>query len=155
MKANLENTTVKDLAYLIKHACLKAPADTPLEKLAEMLCSSDHYKVYLEDGAGRLIGIVQAKQIARKVLELSRHKSDEEDMLPAIAFALNAQTGKDLVEPPVSVEGSTKLKKVLELMDQNHIREIAITDDAGQLVGLIEAKHILSHYLQTKTESNL
>ena len=155
MKTNLENTTVKDIAYLINSTCLKAPSSTPLEKLADMLCSSDRYKVYLEDGTGRLVGVIQAKQIARKVLELSLQKTDEEDMLPAIAFALNAQTGADLSEPAVTVDAGTRLKRVLELMDQNHIREIAVVDGDGMIIGTLEAKNILSHYLHAKAETHL
>lgn len=155
MKKNLLTTTVKDISYLIKSSCLKAPVDTPLEQLAEMLCSSDRYKVYLENEDGTLAGVVQAKQIAKKVLELSRHETDAQDMLPAIAFALNAQTGRNLTEVAITVAGETSLKAVLELMDQNHIREIAVVDENGTLVGVLEAKNILSHYFQAKAESNL
>jgi len=155
MKTNLENTTVKDISYFINSACLKAPNHTPLEKLADMLCSSDRYKVYLENEEGQLTGVIQAKQIAMKVLELSRQKADEEDMLPAITFALNAQTGKDLAEIPVTVGGEARLKTVLELMEQNQIREIAVVDANGGLVGTLEAKNILSHYLQAKAETAL
>ncbi len=155
MKANLENTTVKDISYLINTTCLRAGATTSLEKLAEMLCTSDRYKVYLEDEAGELTGVLQAKQIAMKVLELSRQKSDEQEMLPAIAYVLNFHSGGDLAEPPVTVSGGSLLKEVIALMDQNHIREIAVVDDDGRLVGTLEAKNILAHYLHAKAETNL
>lgn len=155
MKTNLINTTVKDIAYLINSACLRAPGNTTLEKLADMLCTSDRYKVYLEDAEGRLTGVIQAKQIAMKVLGLSRSKTDKEEMLPAIAYALNAQTGGELAEKPVAVDAETKLKTVLELMDQNHIREIAVVDADGCLIGTLEAKNILAHYLQARAETNL
>ena len=155
MKANLEDTTVKNISYLINSAYLKAPADTPLEKLADMLCSSDRYKVYLENEDGRLEGVIQAKQIAMKVLELSRQKDDEEEMLPAIAYALNAQCGRDLAGPPVTVVADTLLKTVLELMDRNGIREIAVVDQDRHLVGTLEAKNILGHYLRAKAGTNL
>ena len=56
MKKNLMNTTVKDIAYLVNPSCLKASSHTPLEKLAEQICSSDRYKVYLEDEEGRVCG---------------------------------------------------------------------------------------------------
>jgi len=155
MKANLECTTIRDVAYFINTSCLRASAGTSLEPLAEMLCSSDRYKVYLEDEEGRLCGVLQAKQIARKVLELSRQQADTEDMLPAISFALNAQTGSDLAEPPVTVHAGSLLKDVLALMDKNHIREIAVVDEAGCLVGTLEAKNILAHYLHAKAATNL
>ncbi len=155
MNANLERTTVRDISYLINSSCLKAPGDTPLETLAEMICASSRYKVYLENSEGLLAGVVQAKQIAKKVLELSRTKDEAEDMLPAIVFALNAQTGAEIAEPAVAVTSDAKLKAVLELMDQNHTREIAVVDEGGRMVGTLEAKNILSHYLQAKAESNL
>jgi len=155
MKANLEKTTVKDIAHLIKSTCLRAPGDTSLDRLADLLCSSDRYKVYLEDGDGRLNGVIQAKQIAMKVLELARQKDDEEAMLPAIAYVMNSHCGQDLAEPPVAVRGDTPLKDVLGLMDQNHIREIAVVDEDRRLVGTLEAKNILSHYLRAKAEANL
>ncbi len=72
MKTNLEKTTVKDIAYLINSSCLRADSGTSLEKLADMLCSSDRHKVYLENGEGKLIGVIQAKQIAMTILDLSR-----------------------------------------------------------------------------------
>jgi predicted transcriptional regulator len=155
MKANLENTTVKDISYLINTACLRASASTSLEKLAEMLCTSDRYKVYLEDDAGVLIGVLQAKQIAMKVLELSRQKEDEQEMLPAIAYVLNFHTGGELAERPVTIHAGSLLKEILALMDQNQIREIAVVDDQGRMVGTLEAKNILAHYLHAKAETNL
>lgn len=155
MKANLEKTTVKDIAYLINTACLRADNGTSLEKLADMLCASDQYKVYLEDGEQHLVGVIQAKQIARKILELSRQKEDEQEMLPAIAYILNFHCGQDLAEPPVTIQSGTTLKQVLELMDQNHIREIAVVDAENRLVGTLVAKSILSHYLHAKVEASL
>jgi predicted transcriptional regulator len=155
MKTNLEKTTVKDIAYLINTACLRADNATSLEKLAEMLCTSDRYKVYLENADQQLVGVIQAKQIARKILELSRQKSDEAEMLPAIAYVLNFHCGGDLAEAPVTVEAGTTLGQVLELMDQNHIREIAVVDADHHLVGTLEAKNILAHYLHAKAETSL
>jgi len=155
MKANLEKTTVKDIAYLINSACLRAPMDTSLEKLADMLCSSDRYKVYLEDASGKLTGVIQAKQIAMKILQLSRQKIDEAEMLPAISYVLNFHKGGEFCEPPVVVKPETTLQQVLELMEQNHIREIAVEDAAGKLVGTLEAKNILAQYLHAKAEVSL
>lgn len=155
MKSNLENTTVKDISYLIHSTCLRAKSDIPLERLADMLCSSDRYKIYLEDGTGALIGVVQAKQIAMKILELSRQKADQEDMLPAVAYVLNFYRACDLAEPAVCVRDATPLKEVLELMDCNSIREIAVVDENNHLVGTLEAKHILAHYLRAKAETAL
>lgn len=154
MKANLEKTTVKDIAYLINTSCLRADLGASLEKLAGMLCASNLYKVYLEED-GHLVGVIQAKQIARKILELSRQKDDEQDMLPAIAFVLNSQCGKDLAEVPVTIQADTTLRRVLELMDLNHVREIAVVDAEIRLIGTLEAKHILAHYLRAKAESEL
>jgi CBS-domain-containing membrane protein len=155
MKANLERTTVKDISYLINSSCLRANSSVSLEKLADMLCSSDRYKVYLEDAAGKLVGVIQAKQIAMKILELSRQKSDEAEMLPAIAYVLNFHHGRDIAEAAVCVQAATPLKQVLELMDRNSIREIPVVDVDGRLVGTLEAKHILAHYLQAKAEAAL
>ncbi|MBN2703989.1 MAG: CBS domain-containing protein [Pontiellaceae bacterium] len=155
MKTNLENTTVKNISYLIHSASLRAPANTPLEKLADMLCAADRYKVYLEDETGILVGTVQARQIAKKILEFSRRKEDTEAMLPAIAFALNAQTGQELAVPAVTVEADTCLKTVIELMNERHSREIAVVDADGRLIGTLDAKTILAYYLQSKAESNL
>ena len=155
MKTNLENTTVKDLSYLINTTCLRADGNTSLEKLAEILCISDRYKVYLENENRQLIGVVQAKQIAMKILEFSRQKADEEEMLPAIAYVLNYYCGKDLADPPVTVQTGTRLKGVLNLMHQNHIREIAVVDEDGHLLGTLEARNILSHYLHARAEASL
>jgi predicted transcriptional regulator len=155
MKTKLENTTVRDISYLINTSCLRADNDTSLEKLAEMLCVSDRYKVYLEDKGRRLTGVIQAKKIAMKILQLSAGKADEEEMLPAIAYVLNFYCGGDLAERCVTAEPATCLKTVLNLMDQNHIREIAVVDKAGHLLGTLEAKNILSHYLQARAEVRL
>ena len=155
MKTNLEKTTVKDIAYLINTSCLRAPNDMSLEKLAEMLCVSDRYKVYLEDEERKLTGVIQSKQIAMKILELSRRQEDEQEMLPAISYVLNFHCGRDLAEIPVKVGTGTQLKTVLELMDKNYIREVSVVDEAGCLVGTLEAKNILMHYLHAKAEASI
>jgi predicted transcriptional regulator len=155
MKANLERTTVKDISYLINSSCLRADSGTSLEKLADMLCISDRYKVYLENNEGQLSGVIQAKQIAIKILELSREKAEEEEMLPAMAYVLNFYCGADLADPPVVVQSDTHLKQMLELMDRNSIREIPVVDESGCMIGTLEAKHILAHYLQAKAEAAL
>lgn len=155
MKSNLEQTTVRDLARLINTACLTADASTSLEKLAEMLCTSDRYKVYLTDARGCLCGVIQAKQIAMEILRLSKSSEDEEAMLPAQAFLLNARQGCELAEETCTVSPGTTLGEVLALMEKNHIREIAVMDAHQKLIGTLEAKHILSHYLQNKAAAAL
>ncbi len=150
MKTSLEKTTVKDIAYLMNTSCLRANSGASLEKLASMICISDRYKVYLENEDGQLVGVIQAKQIATKMLELSRRESDEQELLPAIAYVLNFFHGQDLAEEPVSVQPNTPLKDVIELMQLNHIREIAVVDGEHRLTGVLEAKSVLSHYLQAK-----
>jgi CBS-domain-containing membrane protein len=155
MKSNLENTTVKDISRLINTACLQAPVSTSLEKLAEMLCTSDRYKVYLTRESGQLCGVIQAKQIAMEVLKLSKRKEDAEEMLPAISYVLNYRQAKDLASEVVSVTADCPLQTVLNRMDSNSIREVAVVDEEGCLIGTLEAKHILASYLQAKTEASL
>jgi len=155
MKANLEKTTVRDIAYLINSSCLRADSETSLENLADMLCTSDRYKVYLMDRSQRFCGVIQAKQIAMEVLKLSKRKEDVEEMLPAIAYVLNFHHASDLADEAVTVQPSSTLKTVLELMDHNSIREIAVVDENQHLIGTLEAKHILSHYLHDKAEASL
>ncbi|QHI68138.1 CBS domain-containing protein [Tichowtungia aerotolerans] len=150
MKSNLEKTTVRDIARLINTSCLTADASTSLEKLAQMLCTSDRYKVYLNDLEGHLCGVIQAKQIAMELLRLSKNEEDAEEMLPAQAFMLNSRQGGELAEDAPAVFLTTKLGAVLNMMEQNNIREIAVVDEDEKLIGTLEAKHILSYYLQNK-----
>ena len=155
MKSNLEKTTVKEIARLINPTCLRADQFTSLETLAEMLCTSDRYKVYLTNESNQLCGVIQAKHIAMEVLKLSKRDEDAEEMLPAIAYILNFRHAMDLAEKVVMVRSDCTLKRVLELMDQNSIREIAVVDSDDHLVGTLEAKNILSQYLQAKVEASL
>lgn len=155
MKSNLEKTTVRDIARLINTSCLTADISTSLEKLAEKLCRSDRYKVYLTDREGRLCGVIQAKQIAMEILRLSKSEDEAEDMLPAQAFMLNVRQGSELADDAPTVFPTTRLGAVLEMMEQNNIREIAVVDETQKLVGTLEAKHILSHYLQDKAVAAL
>ena len=155
MKSNLKETTVKDIAYLINTSCLRADRGTLLEKLADILCVSDRHKIYLEDQNQQLCGVIQAKQNAMNILELSRNNEDEQEMLPAIAYALNFQCGGDLAERPGIVQPDTRLEQVLALMNQSHIREIAVVDADQHLIGTLEAKNSLAHYLHAKAEASL
>lgn len=155
MKTSLENTSVKDIAYLINTTFLRADSGEVLEKLASMLCASDRYKVYLENAEGQLVGVIQAKQIATKMLELSRKKSEEGELLPAMAYVLNFNRGRDLAEQPVTVHSDTPLQEVLELMQLNHIREIAVVDEQDHMIGTLEAKNVLAHYLHAIAETAL
>ena len=154
MKANLEKTTVRDISYLINTSCLRADSETSLENLAEMLCTSDRYKVYLMNNSQQLCGVIPAKKIAMEVLKLSKRKEDVEEMLPAIAYVLNFHHASDLAEEAVTVQPGSTLKTVLELMDRNSIREIAVIDEDRHLIGTLEAKHILAHYLHDKAETS-
>ena len=154
MKANLEKTTVRDISYLINTSCLRADSGTSLENLAEMLCTSDRYKVYLMNGSQQLCGVIQAKQIAMEVLKLSKRKEDAEEMLPAMDYVLNFHHASDLAEEAVTVQPGSTLETVLELMDRNSIREIAVINEDRHLIGTLEAKHILSHYLHDKAETS-
>lgn len=155
MKSNIEKTTVKDISRLISSPCLQADSQTSLEALAKLLCTSDRYKVYLTDAENQLCGVIQAKQIAMEILTLSTRKEDADDMLPAIAYVLNSRQALDLAETVVSVTSDCTLKEVLMLMNQNSIREIAVVDSDGRMVGTLEAKHILAQYLQAKAEISL
>ena len=155
MKSNLEKTTVKDISRLINSSCLQADCSTSLEVLAEMLCTSDRYKVYLTNDQKQLCGVIQAKQIAMEVLKLSKRKEDVEEMLPAIAYVLNYRKAMELAEEVVSVHANCSLKEVLKRMDCNSIREIAVVDSKGCLVGTLEAKNILAQYLHAKAETCL
>lgn len=155
MKSNLETTTVRDIARLINTSCLTAAASVSLERLAERLCASDRYKIYLTDSEQRLCGVIQAKQIAMEILRLSKSEEEAETMLPAQAFMLNSRKGADLAEEAPAVLLATKLGEVLDLMNQNCIREVVVVDDDRKLIGTLEAKHILSHYLQNKAVSAL
>ncbi len=154
MKSNLETTLVKDISRLINSSCLQANVDTSLEALAEMLCTSDRYKVYLTHESGQLCGVIQAKHIAMEILNLSTREEDAEEMLPAIAYVLNYRHAMDLAEDVVSVQPDCPLKKVLELMNNNSIREIAVVDSNGHLLGTLEAKNILAQYLHAKAETS-
>jgi len=120
-----------------------------------MLCASDRYKVYLESDNGSLCGVVQAKQIAMEILRLSTNEDDAQELLPAQTYMLNVRQGMELAENPMSVTSTTTLRIVLEIMEQNHIREIAVVDEDRQLIGTLEAKHILSHYLREKAIATL
>lgn len=155
MKSNLKKTTVKDIARLINTSCLKADSAVSLEVLAEMLCTSDRYKVYLLNEQQQLCGVIQAKQIAMEVLKLSKKETDSDKMLPSIVYVLNFRQGIDLAEEAVSVQPEDTLQTVLKLMDRNSIREIAVVDANRHLIGTLEAKHILSHYLHEKAEASL
>ena len=154
MQTNLKTTTVKDISRFINSSCLRADCSTSLEVLAEMLCTSDRYKVYLTDKDSRLCGVIQAKQIAMEILNFSTGKEDADAMLPATAFALNSVKAMTLAERPVCVRLDTSLGEVLDQMHCNSIREIAVVDSAGGLLGTLEAKNILAQYLQAKAEAS-
>jgi predicted transcriptional regulator len=155
MQSNIESTTVRDIARLINTDCLTAKASTSLEYLSKMLCASDRYKVYLENEKGELCGVLQAKQIAMELIRMSRSEADSAEMLPAQAYLLNSRQADDLAEDASSVTPSASLQEVLEMMEKNHIREIAVVDEQHKLIGILEAKHILSLYLREKATATL
>jgi hypothetical protein len=66
-------------------------------------------------------------------------------------------TVKDLSCLAISLylRASTGLKQVLELMEQNSRCEIPAVDAAGCLIGTLEAKHFLGHYLSANAKTAL
>jgi predicted transcriptional regulator len=150
MKNYAKQATVNDLFYLINCTPPRTYVDTSLEQIAERICISSHNTIYLEDDAGKLCGVIQARQIALKVLQLSPAESEFEDLVPAMVFQLNAFSASQLAIAPPSVQLSDTLENTLVVMGKQDVRELAVLDDNRHLVGVLEAKTILAYYLNKK-----
>ena len=146
-------TTVHDLFYLINCAVPRAHVNTSLETIAERLCSSSHNKVYLEDDDGKLQGLIQARDVALKILQYSHAESSFEDCVPLMVFQLNSMKSTELaIQAPVVQQYDT-LKTALEVMGDRNVREIAVVDEEGRLIGALEGKTILAYYLNKKSQA--
>jgi CBS domain containing-hemolysin-like protein len=150
MKNYAKHASVNDLFYLINCTPPRTHVDTSLDQISERICISSHNKIYLEDDAGKLCGVIQARQLALKILQLSPAESAFEDLVPLMVFQLNAHSSAELAITPPSVNLSDTLETTLTIMGNQDVREIAVVDDNQHLVGVLEAKTILAYYLNKK-----
>jgi CBS domain-containing protein len=146
MKAPAKQADVKDLSYLINCNPLCAPADTTQDRIAEILCRSPQNKVYLTDDEGKLCGVIQARHLALKLLQLSPTECDFERQMPLLVFQLNAFRAMDLAVTPRTVQLTQSVENAMAAMADENVRDIAVVDRDGHLEGVLEAKTVLSHF---------
>jgi CBS domain-containing protein len=79
--------------------------------------------------------------------------ADDLTLLAAEPSLVPLTNAVDLMRPPVSVRPQDNLQAALEAMVANGIREIPVTDDAGNLVGWLEDRAIASAYLKQRSKS--
>jgi CIC family chloride channel protein len=85
------------------------------------------------DGERHLLGIITPEEL--------RILASEPDLMPVV-------TASDLMRQPVSVRASDDLRRALEVMLANGIREVPVTDLAGCFVGFIDEAAIAEAYVR-------
>jgi predicted transcriptional regulator len=90
------------------------------------------------DSQRHLLGIITSEEL--RILD------SEPDLLPVV-------TASDLMRPPVSVRLGDDLRRALEVMLANGIREVPVTDMVGCFLGFIDEAAIASAYVRRNTES--
>ncbi|HWA76060.1 MAG TPA: chloride channel protein [Polyangiaceae bacterium] len=90
------------------------------------------------DSQRHLLGIITSEEL--RILD------SEPDLLPVV-------TASDLMRPPVSVHLGDDLRRALEVMLANGIREVPVTDMVGCFLGFIDEAAIASAYVRRNKES--
>jgi CIC family chloride channel protein len=90
------------------------------------------------DGDRRLVGIITPEEL--RILQT------EPELMRIV-------TASDLMRPPVSVRPSDDLRKALELMLANGIREVPVIDSFGRFIGFIDEAAIATVYMRGNGES--
>jgi CIC family chloride channel protein len=134
----LESTRIEFVANLVgpfQHFAMAAGA--PAVALAARASATQHVFPVL-DAERRLLGIVTPEEL--RVLD------SEPDLLPIA-------TASDLMRAPVSVKPDEDLRRALELMLENGIREIPVTDAASHFLGFVDETTIANVYVRRNAES--
>jgi len=108
---------------------------TPASEVIQIVAEADGQDAFpVIDDDGMLVGVITS--------EVLRTMTSDPD-IGALTLA------HDLMAPPASVSEKDDLHSALDVLLESGMRQILITDDAGQVIGLLDLTEITAAYLAT------
>lgn len=140
----------------IKNMMTREPAkctlETSLHDVAQLMVENDCgcIPVVEKEGSKTPIGMITDRDI---VLRTVAHNKNP----------LNMIAGEVMTDNVISVTPDTTVEAACDLMEKNHIRRLAVTDENGDLVGMLAQadvarsapEHETAHLVKEVSESNL
>jgi len=109
--------------------------NTKIEEIINILQSSNIGSVVIVEQE-RVIGIFTERDLLTKLTgNMDGHRKDP--------------VGKFMTRDPKSVEESTAVTKVLELMHEGHFRHVLVVNNKQELVGIISIKDMLTYLISS------
>ncbi|OGS06918.1 MAG: hypothetical protein A2270_00590 [Elusimicrobia bacterium RIFOXYA12_FULL_51_18] len=113
----------------VARAAAACPLTTPIGKAAEIMTRAASSCILVESG-GELLGIVTDHDLRARVLAGTNTPAE-----PA---------SRIMSSPLISVPDTALIFEAVLLMQENNIRHLAVRDDSGKVVGVIDEKELLA-----------
>jgi CBS domain-containing protein len=131
-----------------------ATKNMPYKQVAQLLAAQDLTSVPVVSGGGRVLGMVsEADVLRREERAFSRLAAG----LPRRSHRERAQakalTAIELMSAPaITIHPDAPLGAAARLMNGHHIRRLPVVDSAGQLLGMVSRRDLLSVFLRPDAE---
>jgi len=107
------------------------------------LFAADDADAFPVESRGQLVGII-SKADALKAFEL---RPDE--MMPHYDDLLGTTVDEVMTRHVVTVDGKTRLQRVLHLMIAHHFKSLPVVDDNNRLLGMIRREDVIRALIQS------
>jgi len=126
----------------------------PYKQVAQLLAASDLTAVPVVSGGGRVLGMVSEADVLRKeersfarlTVGLPRRTHREREQADALTAA------GLMTSPAITIHPDAPLGAAARLMNGHHIRRLPVVDPAGQLLGMVSRRDLLSVFLRPDEE---
>ena len=129
----LQEMHVRDVMRATRAPVCFLPKTTMADMLAQVSRASDQDVFPVLDTDERLVGLVVASTLRVASAELS---------------STNWTLATDLMLPPVSVRLEDDMRRAVEAMLNNGLRELPVVDDAGHVLGILGESDLAEVYLK-------
>jgi CBS domain-containing protein len=138
----------KTVADVMTHDPIMVQPQTPIKEAIKILAEQRISGLPVVDDAGKLVGVISETDLLWQetgveppvyimfldsVIYLENPARHDQELHKA----LGQTVGEVMSNDPVTVKPAQALRKAAKLMQEKSIRRLAVTDDAGKVIGIL------------------
>jgi CBS domain-containing protein/nitrate reductase NapAB chaperone NapD len=133
---------------------ITADKNMPCKQVARLLAENDLSSVPVLSGGGRVLGVVSEADILRR----------EERSFSRLGAGLPRRTHRERVQaaaltaaqlmtaPAITIHPDAPLGAAARLMNAHHVRRLPVVNPAGELIGIVSRRDLMSVFLRPDAE---
>ena len=133
---------------------ITADKNMPYKQVARLLAENDLSAVPVLSGGGRVLGIVSEADILRREERsfsrlgagLPRRSHREREQAEALTAA------ELMTSPAITIHPDAPLGAAARLMNAHHVRRLPVVNPAGELIGIVSRRDLMSVFLRPDAE---